>query len=105
VENNPTAHLLDTGAFDNTARLWDITDRRHPGPSTTLTGHTEKIYSVAFGADGHTVVTSSADHTARLWDTDTTRITKRVCAIAYPPITRTEWSQYLPDLAYQPPCQ
>jgi WD40 repeat protein/energy-coupling factor transporter ATP-binding protein EcfA2 len=105
VAFSPDGYTLITGASDNTARLWDITDPRHPGPSTTLTGHTEKVYSVAFSPDGHTVATASADHTARLWDTDTTRVTKRICAIAYPRITRTEWSQYLPDLAYQPPCQ
>jgi WD40 repeat protein len=105
VEFSPDEHTLLTGGYDNTARLWDITDLRHPGSPTTLTGHTDAINSVAFKFDGHTVITGSDDATARLWDTDTDRIAKQICTLAYPPITRAEWNQYFPDLAYQPPCQ
>ncbi|MBV8540314.1 MAG: helix-turn-helix domain-containing protein [Pseudonocardiales bacterium] len=105
VSFSPDAHTLATAGSDNTARLWDITNLRHPGPSATLTSHTDAVDSVAFSPDGHTLATGSDDTTARLWDTDPDRVTTRVCAFAYPPITHAEWSQYLPDLAYQPPCQ
>jgi WD40 repeat protein len=98
-------HTLLTGGYDNTARLWDITDLRHPGSPTTLTGHTDSVNSVAFSPGGHTAVTGSGDATVRLWDTDTDRIAKRICTLAYPAITRAEWNQYFPDLPYQPPCQ
>jgi WD40 repeat protein len=97
-------HTLLSGGYDNTVRLWDITDLRHPRPAATLTGHTDAINSAAFSPDGHTVITSSDDSTVRLWDTNTDRITKRICALAYPPITSAEWSQYFADLPYQPPC-
>ena len=60
---------------------------------------------MTFSPDSHTLATGSDDHTARLWDTDPDHIATQVCASAYPRITPAEWSQYLPDLAYQPPCQ
>jgi WD40 repeat protein len=86
-------------------RLWDITDPRHPGPPTILTGHTDTVGSVAFRPDGRSITSGSTDATARLWDIDIDRTATRVCAVAYPRITRAEWGQYFPGLAYQPTCQ
>lgn len=96
---------LLTGSYDNMARLWDITDLRHPGSPTTLTGHTDAVNSVSFSPDGNTVITGSGDATVRPWYTDTDRVAKDVCALAHPPITPAEWNQYFPDLEYQPPCR
>ena len=36
--------------------------------STTLTGHTNMVQTVAFSPDGHTLVSGSLDHTVRLWN-------------------------------------
>ena len=55
-----------TGSWDNTARLWDLTN---PGSSPrVLSGHTDAIYSVALTPDGKWALTGSHDNTARLWD-------------------------------------
>ncbi|MET8762907.1 WD40 repeat domain-containing protein [Lentzea sp. NPDC004782] len=40
-----------------------------PLPYSRLRGHTGHVNTVAFNADGHTVVTASHDGTAKLWDT------------------------------------
>ncbi|MFD5615200.1 trypsin-like peptidase domain-containing protein, partial [Kitasatospora sp. NPDC127060] len=57
-----------------------------------LTGHTDKVLSVAFSPDGHTVATGSADGTARLWDAATgqtrttlTGHTGAVASVAFSP--------------------
>ncbi|MBV8992647.1 MAG: TIR domain-containing protein [Pseudonocardiales bacterium] len=97
-------HTLATGGDDATARLWDISDPRQPHPLGILTGHTSGVIGIAFSRDGHTLATSSTDHTARLWDTNGDRVATRICAIAWPAITKSEWDQYLPGLPYRPPC-
>jgi eukaryotic-like serine/threonine-protein kinase len=51
-------------------QLWDPATLRGVG---YLSGHTERVTSVAFDREGRTVVTGSADGTARLWDSSTGR--------------------------------
>jgi WD40 repeat protein/energy-coupling factor transporter ATP-binding protein EcfA2 len=103
VAFSPDRHTLATVSDDHTARLWDIHDPHHPIPLSTLTGHTNIVISVAFSPDGHTLATSSEDQTTRLWETNMDNVVARICRIT-PTIAKIQWNQYLPGLAYRPPC-
>ncbi|MGH3696335.1 MAG: TIR domain-containing protein [Pseudonocardiaceae bacterium] len=104
VAFSPDGHTLATASYDNITRLWEVSDSHQPRLLGILTGHTNTVFSVAFSPDGHTLATGSADTTALLWETDVTSVADRICKTAWPPITRDEWTQYLPELPYQPPC-
>ena len=51
---NAVANGRAVGYWDDTIRLWNLTDPAHPSPlGQPLTGHTGTVYSVAFSPDGH----------------------------------------------------
>src|SRR5437588_12946971 len=52
----------------NTIRLWDV---QTGAERQTLTGHSGEITSVAFYADGQTVVSGSFDKSVKLWEAKT----------------------------------
>jgi WD40 repeat protein len=100
---SPDGLRLVTNGADKTARVWDISNPRRPIEETTLRGHAAEVSAVAFSPDGTTIVTADEDHVIQLWDSDIERVAARVCAIAHPRITTTEWAQHFPGLDYQPP--
>ncbi|MBV9140463.1 MAG: hypothetical protein JO115_06045, partial [Pseudonocardiales bacterium] len=68
VAFSPDGHTLATASTDKTARLWGVSDPRHPVALAVLIGHSDTVELVAFSPDGHTLATASNDDTTRLWD-------------------------------------
>jgi len=67
---HPTAPLLATGSFDNTAKLWRFSPDGCTSGMTcvaTLEGHKGYVLSVAFHPTEPLLATGSADNTVKLW--------------------------------------
>jgi predicted deacylase len=56
--------MVASGGEDSTVRLWRASDGQL---LQTLQGHKDKVWSVAFSPDGHTLASTSRDATVRLW--------------------------------------
>ncbi|HXQ32402.1 MAG TPA: hypothetical protein VN843_00135, partial [Anaerolineales bacterium] len=51
--------------------VWDAVSGKE---LQTITGHTARIFDLAFSPDGKTIATASGDRTAKLWDVHTGRL-------------------------------
>ena len=91
---SPDGKHIVSGAADNTVKVWDsqtgkevrvllchrpivccveCSDLRvlvHE-QECTLTGHSDKVFSVAYSPDGKHIVSGSDDNTVKVWDSQT----------------------------------
>ncbi len=88
---SPDGQTLVTGGdySDPSIRLWNLQDGEN---IRTLTGHTERIMSVAFSPNGTTLASGSWDNTIKLWNPNNgnlkstlTEHTDAVMSIAFSP--------------------
>ncbi|MFC8194108.1 XRE family transcriptional regulator [Streptomyces sp. NPDC057298] len=100
----PDGRGLAAASSDKKVRMYSLTARGEVREPVLLTAHTKPVDSLAFSPDGRTLATGSQDWTVLLWDPDTERAASRICATAFPTITRAEWRQYFPQWTYRPPC-
>ncbi|MFI2409891.1 hypothetical protein [Streptomyces sp. NPDC018947] len=100
---DPARPLLASADHHGAVRLWDVGKASAPREVALLA--TNERYSttgVAFSPDGGLIAVSTYDST-QLWRTDLDAVLGRLCAESVP-LTESEWKQYLPDHAYDPPC-
>jgi WD40 repeat protein len=104
---SPDGHTLAAGSADQLVRLYDLNSPNPQGPVllSSLTDHIGAITVVAFSPDGPTLASGSDDGTIRLWDTSSQESAQDICALIVPPLTATQWHQYIPGQPYSPPCR
>jgi WD40 repeat protein len=101
---SPNGTTLAAGVTDGTVWLWNFADPDSPSLIATLTGPAGHVYSVAFAPGGGQLAASSSDGTVHLWDTNPTAARAAICANLGQPLTKEEWSAYVPDVRYHAPC-
>ena len=66
---SPVGHILASGDYDSTIKLWDVADPADPLPlGLAVIGGLASVYSLAFSPDGHTLASGDYGGTIRLWD-------------------------------------
>lgn len=61
-------------------------------------------FAVAWSPDGLQLTAGGSDQQIRFWPTDEEETVDRLCSQAGDPLTQEEWSTYLPDEPFEPPC-
>ncbi|MEN3541058.1 helix-turn-helix domain-containing protein [Microbispora sp. ZYX-F-249] len=101
---NHNGEILTATDGNGEALTWNVSDPRRPVLLAALAASDQAVFADAYDTGTDVLVTSGADHVVRVWDTDVERVAADVCAITGTAITATEWRQYVPDKAYDPPC-
>lgn len=104
VAIDPGGRTLAAAVSGGSVWRWDITDPARPRHTATLRAQPGDLNVLTYSPDGRTLASAGSDRTVYLWSTDERQVAHDVCAAAGDPITRREWSQYLPNRPYKPPC-
>ena len=101
---SPDGRTLAATSGDGSVWLWKVTPAGRPSLLATLTGADGAVYAGSFNSAGNILSSAGAGNTISLWDVSVRQVAAYVCATAGDRITRGEWRQYIPGLAYHPPC-
>jgi WD40 repeat protein/transcriptional regulator with XRE-family HTH domain len=102
---SPNGSTLAAGTTDQDVWIWSITDPTHPVEIADLQAASGQVFDVTFSPNGQTLLASGGDQTLHFWNYHPSAVASRICSRAGDPITRREWSQYVPGAAYAPPCR
>ena len=95
IEWNPTDQALAIGCTNGTIQLWDL-PATQPKLRTQLTGHRERIVSLAYSPNGNMLASLDAKRRLILWNMKTnTKIREQEIPRAYPDVSRG--LQFAPD--------
>lgn len=102
---SPDGHLLAAPSNDHSVWVWDVSHPSAPRRYAQLQALTGNVFTAAFSPDGRTLVAGGRSTDVPAWTVDPARAMTRECTAAGAPVTRAEWAQYVPGVAYAPPCR
>ena len=104
VSFSPGGRTLAAGVTDGTVWLWQVTDPARPSLVASLTGPAHAVYSVAFAPAAPPSPRAARTAPSGCGTPWPAAAASEVCATAGQPLTRSEWSIFLPGRRYAPPC-
>ncbi|UFS96149.1 hypothetical protein [Nocardia huaxiensis] len=105
IEFSADGRTMLTGGGDSTVQLWDYTDRANPTRiGSPIVDPGPASWAIGFGPGDRILAGATLGGEIRLWDLDVQHAIDRACAVTGELWTPELWERYLPQLAYDPPC-
>ncbi|MEU9305456.1 WD40 repeat domain-containing protein [Streptomyces sp. NPDC048269] len=107
VAFSPDGRTLAVGGLSSngTVSRWDMTDPDRPSPlGQPLPLTTGPVHAVTFAPDGHTLAVTSDDGVVGVWSLTVDEAIRRICAGSTGALGPHQWSRFIPQLPYAPPC-
>lgn len=102
---HPREDLLAAAVIDGSTWLWNVTDPAHPTRTAVLSAGGSPLNTAVFRPAGDLLVTGGSDRRLHTWRTDEDAVIATICAGVGDPLTEREWTTYLPEVPYAPPCR
>lgn len=102
---SPDGRTLAGATTGGEVWLWNIAESDHPQALATLRAATGALYDLTLSPDDQTLVVGGDSQTLTFWHYRPAAVIHRICLFTGTPITREEWTRYLPGVAYDPPCR
>ena len=101
---SPDSTTLAAGRDDGTVQLWDVPTQQPIGDPLTSPSNHETVGTLEFSPDGETLIDGTNSGT-ELWHLAyLVNPVPYLCKWTGRTLTRAEWTQYAPDVAYQNIC-
>jgi WD40 repeat protein len=97
------AARLVAGSADGRIALVSVEEPRSPDFLGSLSGHADKVNSVAVGPHG-LIASASNDHSVMTWNFDTGDMADYICVTRRSPLSPEDWSHYIPDAPFRDVC-
>jgi WD40 repeat protein len=98
-----TAQLAAVSNTDGTIWIWDLT-AAVPTVTAVLSARSGALFTTAYSPDGGFLAGGGSASLVRLWADSPSAVASEICAGQGDGITADEWSLYLPEEPYEPPC-
>lgn len=102
---SPDGDTLAVGTSDGHVWLWAAVAPARASVIATLNAARGPVTALAFSPTGNTLVAATDRQRLTFWSYQPYRAVDRICAAAGTPITAVQWSRYVPQAAYDPPCE